>query len=454
MRAARLRDCPDEAVGAPTAASDSSLRRLPCLVRNMVVPPFAGRVHASTLGRGCANAHRRKGGFELGPADDSDSYSGRRRAVRAWSTVQAMNRFSLFARRYGFDVLIVLAAIAAALEVALRDESAASAAHAAVVRRARGRARCAAAARRRRFPFAAPVALWLLAAALSFVDGRLIVYRERRLRRRHRRRLPARQPARRRSSAHRPGHRRELRSDRHLQRPEPHARRVHRHPAALRDRLARRLRPARAARRPRRQKNARPTPSESASRPPASPSPRSARGSRASFTTSSPTPSASWCSRSEPSGTSCRRRSTEDREALRGVEQAGRTALAEMRRLLGAMRDDGDDVELAPQPGLDSLDALLEEVGRAGLPVRLHVDGDAVPAPARDRPLRLSDRAGRPDQRAQARPRQRRGRDRPLPARRARRSKYATTARAARRATASATGSSASASASRSTAAR
>ena len=33
----------------------------------------------------------------------------------------------------------------------------------------------------------------------------------------------------------------------------------------------------------------------------------------------------------------------EDREALRGVEQAGRTALAEMRRLLGAMRRDGDE---------------------------------------------------------------------------------------------------------------
>ena len=38
----------------------------------------------------------------------------------------------------------------------------------------------------------------------------------------------------------------------------------------------------------------------------------------------------------------------------------GRAALAEMRRLLGAMRDDGEDVELAPQPGLDSLESLLE----------------------------------------------------------------------------------------------
>jgi signal transduction histidine kinase len=71
----------------------------------------------------------------------------------------------------------------------------------------------------------------------------------------------------------------------------------------------------------------------------------------------------------------------ENRDALGRVEQAGRTALAEMRRLLGAMRRDGDGVELAPQPGLDGLDSLLEDVGRAGLPVRLHVDGDALPLP-------------------------------------------------------------------------
>jgi signal transduction histidine kinase len=71
----------------------------------------------------------------------------------------------------------------------------------------------------------------------------------------------------------------------------------------------------------------------------------------------------------------------EDRDALQRVEQAGRTALAEMRRLLGAMRRDGDGVELGPQPGLDGLDALLEDVGRAGLPVRLRVDGDRFPLP-------------------------------------------------------------------------
>jgi signal transduction histidine kinase len=72
---------------------------------------------------------------------------------------------------------------------------------------------------------------------------------------------------------------------------------------------------------------------------------------------------------------------SEDREALENVEQTGRTALAEMRQLLGAMRRDGDDLELAPQPGFDRLDSLAEEVGRAGLPVRVHVDGEPFPLP-------------------------------------------------------------------------
>jgi signal transduction histidine kinase len=69
------------------------------------------------------------------------------------------------------------------------------------------------------------------------------------------------------------------------------------------------------------------------------------------------------------------------REALKGVEQAGRTALTEMRRLLSAMRRDGDEAELVPQPGLEALDLLLQDVGRAGLPVQLHVDGEPFPLP-------------------------------------------------------------------------
>ena len=106
---------------------------------------------------------------------------------------------------------------------------------------------------------------------------------------------------------------------------------------------------------------------------------------------------------------------------------------------------EGEEAELLPQPGLDGLGSLLEEVGRAGLPVELHVEGE-LPAAARDRAIGLPHRAGGADQRAQARARDESGRDHALrPPRSSSRS--ATTALAARRATGWATGSSASASA-------
>jgi signal transduction histidine kinase len=71
----------------------------------------------------------------------------------------------------------------------------------------------------------------------------------------------------------------------------------------------------------------------------------------------------------------------EDRDALSHVERAGRAALTEMRRLLNAMRSDGEDAELAPQPGLDQVDALIAEVRRAGLPVQLQVEGEPYALP-------------------------------------------------------------------------
>jgi signal transduction histidine kinase len=72
---------------------------------------------------------------------------------------------------------------------------------------------------------------------------------------------------------------------------------------------------------------------------------------------------------------------SEDVEALRGVEETGRSALGEMRHLLGAMRHGDDGPELAPQPGLGRLDALLQEIRRAGLPVELHIDGEPFGLP-------------------------------------------------------------------------
>jgi signal transduction histidine kinase len=74
-----------------------------------------------------------------------------------------------------------------------------------------------------------------------------------------------------------------------------------------------------------------------------------------------------------------------DREALLNVEEAGRTALAEMRRLLDAMREDGDAAELSPRPGLGDLDRLVHDVGAAGLSVSLRVLGEPEPlAPGLD----------------------------------------------------------------------
>jgi signal transduction histidine kinase len=85
-----------------------------------------------------------------------------------------VSRLWSFVRRYGFDLLIVVGAVESALEVALRPDAAdridtslwfAVPAVAVVV---------LALLWRRRFPFGAPAAVWLLAAALSTVDGRLI----------------------------------------------------------------------------------------------------------------------------------------------------------------------------------------------------------------------------------------------------------------------------------------
>jgi signal transduction histidine kinase len=65
-----------------------------------------------------------------------------------------------------------------------------------------------------------------------------------------------------------------------------------------------------------------------------------------------------------------------EREALMSVEQIGRQALTEMRRMLGVMRTGEEQPPaLAPQPGLQHLDRLIAQVEEAGLPVTLHVEG-------------------------------------------------------------------------------
>ena len=66
---------------------------------------------------------------------------------------------------------------------------------------------------------------------------------------------------------------------------------------------------------------------------------------------------------------------------LAAVETTARQALAEMRRLFGVLRNEGEVAAMAPQPGLGELDRLLQQVRASGLPVELHVTGAAFDLP-------------------------------------------------------------------------
>lgn len=63
------------------------------------------------------------------------------------------------------------------------------------------------------------------------------------------------------------------------------------------------------------------------------------------------------------------------------IEETGRAALVEMRRLLG-MLGSGEDVARAPQPTLAELDSLVRRSREAGLPVALTVLGEPRALPA------------------------------------------------------------------------
>jgi signal transduction histidine kinase len=64
-----------------------------------------------------------------------------------------------------------------------------------------------------------------------------------------------------------------------------------------------------------------------------------------------------------------------ERAALETVESTGRQALTEMRRLVGLLREHGAMPEFTPQPGMGTIDDLLDGVRAAGLPVELEVAG-------------------------------------------------------------------------------
>lgn len=66
---------------------------------------------------------------------------------------------------------------------------------------------------------------------------------------------------------------------------------------------------------------------------------------------------------------------------LRAVETVGRQAMAEMRRMLGVLRAQGNAFDLEPQPGLAQLPRLLDQTRAAGLAVDLCIEGTEAPLP-------------------------------------------------------------------------
>jgi signal transduction histidine kinase len=69
------------------------------------------------------------------------------------------------------------------------------------------------------------------------------------------------------------------------------------------------------------------------------------------------------------------------RAAIAAVEDTGREALGELRRLLGVLRRGDEELALAPQPSLERIGALVQRMRATGLPVELEVAGDPVHLP-------------------------------------------------------------------------
>jgi len=63
-------------------------------------------------------------------------------------------------------------------------------------------------------------------------------------------------------------------------------------------------------------------------------------------------------------------------QALHTIEETGRQALGELRRLLGIVRTEHHDAPLVPQPTLSDLPTLVKRVNTSGLQTTLRVRGD------------------------------------------------------------------------------
>jgi signal transduction histidine kinase len=62
-------------------------------------------------------------------------------------------------------------------------------------------------------------------------------------------------------------------------------------------------------------------------------------------------------------------------ELLQSVEASGRSALEELRRLLGLLSEEDENAPLEPQPGVTEIGSLVDQVRDTGIPVELSIEG-------------------------------------------------------------------------------
>ncbi len=84
----------------------------------------------------------------------------------------------------------------------------------------------------------------------------------------------------------------------------------------------------------------------------------------------------------DAAGKLLRRDPSRAHEPLETIQITSRGALAEMRQLVGLLRDGSEEPLLEPQPGVANLDRLVEDARRAGLRVELELTGEPVSLPA------------------------------------------------------------------------
>lgn len=70
------------------------------------------------------------------------------------------------------------------------------------------------------------------------------------------------------------------------------------------------------------------------------------------------------------------------RDALGAIDESGRQALAELRALLGLLRENTGDAAREPQPDLGRIPMLVDEIRATGVEVTLDVHGEPRPVPA------------------------------------------------------------------------